>query len=286
MNEEQLTAQIKAHARQQGARLVGIANVARLEDAPKGHRPEDFLPNAQSVIALGLPILRSFTRFPDFLKDSEMVPETLTRKSIAPGALRKGYRETHEVFQPRNAIANHMYRRCQYEALNMELQRISIYVAIHLEELGHDAICMPTTYGSTFSWYMTYPVPNDMGPFSHRHAAVAAGLGTFGMNNLVLTPEYGPLQRLVTVITTAQLQPDPLLKQSLCPGEKCSVCKKTCPHGAFADEIVEYTFGGSRARMWKMESGDHGKCNGPDGKPCGRECWLKCPLTLSPPGRE
>ena len=39
-------------AREAGADLVGIAPVERFAGAPKGHKPEDLLPGARSVVAM------------------------------------------------------------------------------------------------------------------------------------------------------------------------------------------------------------------------------------------
>jgi len=51
---------------------------------------------------------------------------------------------------------------------------------------------------------------------------VRAGLGEFGRNNLALTPEYGPRIRFNSVITSAKLEPDPIIKEKLCIGN-CGV---------------------------------------------------------------
>jgi hypothetical protein len=61
--------------------------------------------------------------------------------------------------------------------------------------------------------------------FSDRHPAVATGLGAFGLNNLLLTPEYGPRVRLESMITTAELVPDPLCERPACLGaDACGLC--------------------------------------------------------------
>ncbi|MBN1321918.1 MAG: 4Fe-4S binding protein [Thermoleophilia bacterium] len=79
------------------------------------------------------------------------------------------------------------------------------------------------------------PLPSGPGsggvPFSHRHAAVAAGLGEFGWSGIVVTPDYGPRVRFVSVITRAELDPDPLYSgPSLC--DRCDICVDMCPVGA------------------------------------------------------
>jgi len=72
-------------------------------------------------------------------------------------------------------------------------------------------------------------------PFSHRHAAVAAGLGEFGWSGLVLSPDYGPRIRWVSVITRAALEPDPLYAgPRLCDRSRCRICVDVCPVGALS----------------------------------------------------
>ena len=51
-----LTTEVKNLTRSEGAALVDFAPVERFENAPKGHRPGDFIPKAKSVIAFGMRI--------------------------------------------------------------------------------------------------------------------------------------------------------------------------------------------------------------------------------------
>ena len=281
MANAKLTQQVKEHAREQGAVLAGVTGADRLAEAPKGHRPQDFLEGAKSVVVVGLPVLRSFVDgYGKWLSNSEMVPETVTEAEVAPNEILSGPKKTMATYWPRTAINNHIYRRCTYEFLNMELQRLSFRVAMFLETAGFDTIYMPTTYGSTFSWKIGFPVPNAMGPFCHRHAAVAAGLGQFGLNNLVLTPQFGPLARFVSIITAAELEPDPLCEEQLCLGEECSRCKDECPNEAFTDKTREYDYGGTHVREWVMDVPRCADYKRPDRVPCTRQCWSTCPVGL------
>jgi epoxyqueuosine reductase QueG len=63
--------------------------------------------------------------------------------------------------------------------------------------------------------------------FSHRHAAFLAGLGTFGVNNTLLTPAFGPRVRFVSVFTSAVLTPDPVMTRPVCI--HCMRCMRACP---------------------------------------------------------
>jgi epoxyqueuosine reductase len=65
---------------------------------------------------------------------------------------------------------------------------------------------------------------------SFKHAAVSCGMGEIGRNNLLLTPEFGPHQRLCAIVTEAPLEPDPKKDFDLCCG--CDQCVKACPSGA------------------------------------------------------
>ncbi len=275
MTEVEFTSNIKQFVRNQGSPLVGISSAERLDTAPMGHRPQDFLPGARSVIVMAMPILRAYARYPEFMKGSPLVDEKVERR-------RNRLSFWEETFHARLAIAHHVYRRCGYEALNMELQCQSLRLAVHLDGLGHDAIAMPTAYAATFTWTMGDPRPNWMGPFSSRHAAVATGLGRFGLNNLVLTPQYGSLQRFAVVITTAELEPDPLLEESPCLGDKCRICWDECPNSCFHG-IKEYEFGGAKVRtsvMNKDMCNIQGEYAPPGFKSCTQQCMLKCPVGL------
>jgi epoxyqueuosine reductase len=69
-----------------------------------------------------------------------------------------------------------------------------------------------------------------VGFLSLKHAAVSCGMGEIGKNNLLLSPQFGPHQRLCAIITQAPLTPDPRKEFHLCCG--CSQCVNACPSGA------------------------------------------------------
>ena len=63
--------------------------------------------------------------------------------------------------------------------------------------------------------------------FSHRHAAFLAGLGNFGINNMLLTEKFGPRVRFASIFTAADIPPDPVMERSLCT--TCMQCVDVCP---------------------------------------------------------
>ncbi|EGO64969.1 4Fe-4S binding protein [Acetonema longum] len=70
--------------------------------------------------------------------------------------------------------------------------------------------------------------------FSQRHAAIAAGLGTFGRHNLVVHPRFGTRVNFVSIITDLELEPSPKIEQDLCI--HCNLCVNNCPVKALEQE--------------------------------------------------
>jgi epoxyqueuosine reductase QueG len=195
---------VKTYAREQGADLVGIANADRFHDGPKGHRPRELLAGAQSVVVLGLRLLKSLVHWQRLFTDSEVFPPDL-----AP-----------------HIAQSHVYIRTCYEAVNTKLEQLAMATAYWLEDQRASALWLPATYARDAP--LMEQVPGMFAPFSHRHAAVRAGLGEFGLNGLVMTPEYGPRARFISLVTTARLEPDPLLAQPLCLRGECRACIEAC----------------------------------------------------------
>ncbi len=73
--------------------------------------------------------------------------------------------------------------------------------------------------------------------WSYRHMAWLAGLGTFGLNNMLIT-EKGCCGRLNALVTTLPLPPDQPLTSEYCLYKKsgaCKSCVRNCPSRALND---------------------------------------------------
>jgi epoxyqueuosine reductase len=73
-----------------------------------------------------------------------------------------------------------------------------------------------------------------VGDVSLRHAAVAAGLGAFGRNNLLLHPKYGSRILFTAVLTDLAMDSDAPYDKDLCTD--CNLCVEKCPTGALDEE--------------------------------------------------
>jgi epoxyqueuosine reductase len=69
-----------------------------------------------------------------------------------------------------------------------------------------------------------------------KDAAVLAGLGCIGKNNMLLTPQYGPRLRLRVMLTDVDLPSAGMIDFDPC--EQCHMpCRTSCPQNAFAERI-------------------------------------------------
>ena len=122
-----------------------------------------------------------------------------------------------------------------YNTTNRYLDESAYRLANFLNTLGFRAHFFPRDcYGD-----ISVLVKKPEAAFSHVLAAKYAGLGTIGMNHTLLTKEYGPRVRLVSVITDAEITPSPMLQEELCI--KCKLCARKCPMQAFTprdDKII------------------------------------------------
>ena len=123
-----------------------------------------------------------------------------------------------------------IYYRELYSTVNSLLDQYTYRLASFLTAFGHPSMFIPRDgYGG-----IKVLLENPVAAFSHRHAALLAGLGNFGVSNMVLTPEYGPRVRFGSVITTADLPPDPMREEQLCT--RCMKCVTMCPANAIGKD--------------------------------------------------
>ena len=99
-----------------------------------------------------------------------------------------------------------------------------------IESRGHTVFATPATHN-----FDKNKLTSD---WSHRHVAFAAGLGTFGLNNMLITRQ-GCCGRIGSCITTAALAPDTRPAEEAClhrRGRPCARCVERCVNDALFED--------------------------------------------------
>jgi ferredoxin len=207
----------------QGIDLVGIADAQNLILAYPPRPATDLMPTAKSVIVMAVAHSLGSVYAPDIM--------LWTRSKM----------QTSRLLDETAEKVGRMLEREGFLTLPISADKP---VEIHKND--------PKT-GKKFRQTRT------VGFLSFKHAAVSCGMGEIGKNNLLLTPEFGPHQRLCAIVTEAELEPDPRQDFNLC--KECSKCIDSCPSGALTPEgynvdpcFVYWSLGFKQlppARLWQ-----------------------------------
>lgn len=182
--------QIREHALSVGMDMCGFAGIDRFQEAPAGTHPTEILPGCKTVIVIGIGLL--------------------------DGVVQANFR----TFEDGRQNLKGLYGTYGYAMLpNFELTYACYNTAKFIER----------SFGEVATPLSTGPQTNGR-QISIRHCAVAAGLGEFGWMSIVLSPKFGPRNRFGVILTTLELEPDPMYNgPKLCDPEKCHICTDVCP---------------------------------------------------------
>ncbi len=224
---------IKRFATEKGADLVGIASVDRFTGYPEGRRPENLLPDAKSVIVVGVRVLAD---------------------TVKPNLLLSAL---HHI------------------TLNLYHNQIAYDVGRLLDDHDFKAVVVPHRIGNMDPDLRKSPDYMNIYPklfcVSTRHAAVEAGIGIFGKSRLLITPRFGPRQRLAAIVTDAEFAPDEKITSAeagrLCP-TGCTSCIDACPGRAISSDGL----------AWEKCNDVIRPHNGQYGYSACSECMTSCPI--------
>lgn len=117
-----------------------------------------------------------------------------------------------------------------YDETNEMFLHINENLAEAVENLGYSAVS-PNPVGMIDGEHI-------YSNWSQRHIAYAAGLGTFGINNMLIT-EKGTCGRFYSIITDLPVKPDIPLSEERCLYKRtgsCGMCVRKCPVNALDTE--------------------------------------------------
>jgi ferredoxin len=254
-----LTAEmVKKAALAAGADACGIGSMDRFEGAPKEMDPRYLFPEAKSVIGFVFRIPRGVQR------GIEEGTQFYQYPSMAYGGINEIFAPA-VLYQVGKVIEDAGYEAMLYRntgargvvsdmdgspgnTLSPE-EQITVNTQAESKTAHHRSVqfTRPAREGS---------VAPDL-QFHFRLAAVACGLGEIGWSKMLLTPEFGPLQRVAFIFTDAELEPDPMYNgEPLC--RMCKACVRECPGSCLSmNESITVNVGGKKCEWGVL---DEWKC--------------------------
>ncbi len=181
-------------------------------------------------------------------------------ETILPGAVSvvvMACRHNPGALGSANTQAMQLETNYTYQQVSMAAKKVERF----LESQGHMAVSVPAFLPVD----MAAPKFGLKGEICWRRAAVRAGLGSYGQNGLLITPDFGAAVRLGGLLTRAQLEPDSPLDESCC--DQCGACVDACPAQALDGEgkvdkrlcgprALEHGFNHFRATLAALTSPD------------------------------
>lgn len=120
-----------------------------------------------------------------------------------------------------------------YLESNQLIQDLNDHLRDQLCLLGHESATTPATHN--------FSPETLLSNWSHRHIALIAGLGTFGLNHMLIT-EKGCCGRLGSLVTSLVLSPTPVSTNQSCLyylDQGCMKCVKSCPSQALQKDSFD-----------------------------------------------
>ncbi len=233
---------VKRQALAFGADSVGIGSIDRWANAPTQMDPKQIMPECKSIIAMSFRVHRGSLR-------------GIEEGTFFSNYSAMGYGGITYLYMPMTVINLSKYIEDEgYEALPMGHQ--SDWRAVDGYYTGSKG------GGRLISEQFSRPVgPGKAAPDVMLHLRIAAylcGLGEIGYSMMLLTPEFGPRNRVGVILTDLELEPDPIYDgPQLC--NRCMACVRDCPTGAISGkESVKLELAG---REVEFASVDCDACN-------------------------
>lgn len=140
--------------------------------------------------------------------------------------------------EPTHTYFNH------YRSVNALIDSLLLKAGLFLQKRGYRYITVAASQSINRDGW------NYCGRYSHKKAAVLAGLGVVGKSSLFLHKKYGARVRLGTLFTDCELETGKPLLTSPCDG--CSLCVDACPSKAISGKMWSPSV--TRAELFDAEA--------------------------------
>lgn len=166
-----------------------------------------------------------FDRLKSVVSPTHAVPTDLLEEAVTVVAFFIPFTKALATTNKKGKTASEAWARA-YLRTNELIRDVCLHMKAFLEDRGFPTHVMPATHN--------FDPKKLISDWSHRHVAFIAGLGRFGVNNMLIT-EGGACGRLGTFVTAAPAEPDPRPTEEACLyryDETCLQCVKRCVNDA------------------------------------------------------
>lgn len=201
VSSSEMTEKIVAKARSLGAPIAGVASVNALKESP----------SHQICQKIGITLDQPWQDAKDGVEPVEVAWPAEALSAVVIGVVHEKDEPEFDWWDGRGTPGNRVLMQ-----INKEL-----------------ALWIENTF-SARTWKKPYMI--EKGGIFLKDAAVMAGLGSIGMNNMVITPEYGPRIRFRALLTDVNAKATGPLE--FIPCQDCrQPCRKACPIKAFQKRV-------------------------------------------------
>jgi epoxyqueuosine reductase QueG len=172
--ENSLTQELKDYLNGMGADLVGVGSIDRFRGVPEIFDPRRYLPDTRALISIALHVNEAAC---------DLVARCAAEHEVPPSY------HSHQMFT--------------LSIVNPQLDEMAFQAARLLEQRGYRAYPFPANMPHVLKPSSKYP--GGPGDISHKHVAVACGLGRIGWHSMLITPQFGTRQKLTSLATNAPL---------------------------------------------------------------------------------
>ena len=220
---------------------------------------------------VGFASLENIGRMKNILEPGHVMPEDVLKGARCVIAYYLPYRREINKANKPGELASKEWAET-YEKTNALFGGLNRHIIAVLEGKGYA--------GRVPEAALTFDNKKLVAYWSQRHMAYAAGLGTFGLNNMLITKK-GCCGRLNSVVTDLDVETDSPMKEELCLYRKngsCGVCVMKCVGNALTREGFDRK---ACYRMCLKNAAVYQNLGSSYGSTVGSEVCGKC-ISLSP----
>lgn len=170
-----------------------------------------------------------FKELKTVVNDDHLMPEDLLKDAESAIAFFIPFEKPIPDTNIKGKYSSHEWAVAYIET-NTLIGDLNERIGRYLEEKGYQTELVPATHN--------FSKETLMSQWSHRHIAYITGIGTFGINNMLIT-EAGCCGRVGTLVTNLKLEADKRVEEENClykHNGTCGVCVEKCQFEALTLE--------------------------------------------------